>query len=47
MRQPREEIGRMATRSLIDLIEGIAGSEPLHVVLTSELVVRQSTRDIR
>jgi len=46
MRQPREEIGRMATRSLIDLIEGIAGAEPVHVVLTSELVVRQSTRSV-
>ncbi len=44
MRQPREEIGRVATRSLIDLIEGLGRSEPLHVVLNSELVVRQSTR---
>lgn len=48
MRQPREEIGRMATRSLIDIIEGVAGDgEPVHVVLTSELIVRESTRAIR
>ncbi|MBN9309514.1 MAG: LacI family DNA-binding transcriptional regulator [Devosia sp.] len=48
MRQPREEIGRMATRSLIDIIEGGAKeSDPVHVVLTSELIVRESTRTIR
>jgi LacI family repressor for deo operon, udp, cdd, tsx, nupC, and nupG len=47
MRQPREKIGRMATRTLIDIIEGIASeNEPIHVVLTSDLVVRQSTRAI-
>lgn len=44
MRQPREEIGRMATRSLIDIIEGISDGEPVHIVLTSELIVRGSTR---
>lgn len=45
MRQPREEIGRMATRSLIDIIEGIAPEdEPIHVVLNSDLIVRESTR---
>ncbi|MGV3491954.1 MAG: LacI family DNA-binding transcriptional regulator [Devosia sp.] len=47
MRQPREKIGRMATRTLIDIIEGIASeNDPIHVVLTSDLVVRQSTRAI-
>lgn len=47
MRQPREDIGQMATRSLIDIIEGVMPeNEPAHVVLTSELVVRESTRRI-
>lgn len=47
MRQPRESIGQMATQTLIDIIEGIAsGSDPAHVVLSSELVVRESTRAI-
>lgn len=47
MRQPREDIGRMATRSLIDIIEGLVPEdEPIHVVLTSDLVVRESTRSI-
>lgn len=46
MRQPREEIGRMATRTLIDIIEGATDGEPVHVVLTSDLVVRGSTRAI-
>ncbi len=47
MRQPREQIGRTATNSLIDIIEGVASEhEPLHTVLTSELIVRQSTRSI-
>jgi LacI family repressor for deo operon, udp, cdd, tsx, nupC, and nupG len=48
MRQPREQIGRFATRSLIDIIEGaVPEDEPIHVVLTSDLVVRESTRRIR
>jgi LacI family transcriptional regulator, repressor for deo operon, udp, cdd, tsx, nupC, and nupG len=48
MRQPREQMGRIATRSLIDIIEGIAPEDdPIHVVLTSDLVVRESTRRIR
>ena len=35
----------MATRSLIDIIEGIAPEdEPIHVVLNSDLIVRESTR---
>lgn len=47
MRQPREDIGKMATRSLIDIIEGLVPeSEPIHVVLTSDLVVRESARRI-
>jgi LacI family repressor for deo operon, udp, cdd, tsx, nupC, and nupG len=44
MRQPREEIGRLATEALIDIIEGSRGDDrPLHVVLTSQLIVREST----
>jgi LacI family repressor for deo operon, udp, cdd, tsx, nupC, and nupG len=44
MRQPREEIGRMATDGVIDIIEGVSGQDrPLHVVLSSPLVVRKST----
>ncbi|MDC9824176.1 LacI family DNA-binding transcriptional regulator [Devosia sp. ZB163] len=47
MRQPREQIGRMATRSLIDIIEGIQPEdEPVHLVLMSDLIVRKSTRAI-
>jgi len=47
MQQPREDIGRMATSSLIDIIEGVVPeNEPIHVVLTSNLVVRESTRSI-
>jgi LacI family transcriptional regulator, repressor for deo operon, udp, cdd, tsx, nupC, and nupG len=45
MRQPREDIGRFATNTLIDIIEGvIPGDEPVHVTLRAELVVRESTR---
>lgn len=44
MRQPREEIGRMATDMVIDIIEGAPKPPgPRHVVLTSPLVVRTST----
>lgn len=44
MRQPREDIGRIATDSVIDIIEGITSNgAPLHVVLNAELVVREST----
>ena len=45
MRQPREEIGRVSTKMLLDLLEG--GEErvpPVRVVLRSELVVRDSVR---
>lgn len=44
MRQPRDELGRMATRTLIDILEGAA--QPVHVTLRAELVVRGSTRAI-
>jgi LacI family repressor for deo operon, udp, cdd, tsx, nupC, and nupG len=48
MHQPREEIGRLATGALIDIIEGVRGDDrPLHVVLTSRLVVRASTAPLR
>jgi LacI family repressor for deo operon, udp, cdd, tsx, nupC, and nupG len=44
MRQPREEIGRMATETLINILEGNSGSAgPVRIVLRSELVVREST----
>jgi LacI family transcriptional regulator, repressor for deo operon, udp, cdd, tsx, nupC, and nupG len=47
MHQPREEIGRIATDALIDIIEGTrTDNEPLHVVLTSQLIVRASTARI-
>ena len=45
MHQPRDEIGCMATRTLIDIIEGaIPDAAPVHVVLKADLIVRQSTR---
>lgn len=48
MRQPREDIGRMATRTLIDIIDGVVpDGDPIHVVLNSELIVRDSTRSLR
>ena len=43
MRQPHDEIGRLATEALIDIIEGNRGDRPLHVILKSQLVVRAST----
>lgn len=47
MRQPREDIGRVATNTLIDIIEGaIPGGEPVHITLRAELVVRESTRPL-
>lgn len=47
MRQPREDIGRVATTTLIDIIEGeIPAGEPVHITLRAELVVRESTRPI-
>jgi len=45
MSQPRVELGRVATEALINLLEGNAGDgDPVHIVLPSELVVRQSTQ---
>jgi LacI family repressor for deo operon, udp, cdd, tsx, nupC, and nupG len=47
MRHPREEIGRVATRVLIDMLEGTAAFDhPARITLPSELVVRQSTRRV-
>ena len=44
MRQPREELGRVATEMLINILEGTTPSlEPAHIVLPSELMVREST----
>jgi len=44
LRQPRDQIGRLATETLINLIEGTAATaEPVRIVLRSELVVREST----
>jgi LacI family repressor for deo operon, udp, cdd, tsx, nupC, and nupG len=44
MRQPREQIGRIATETLVNILEGNRTSpEPVRVVLKSELVVREST----
>jgi LacI family repressor for deo operon, udp, cdd, tsx, nupC, and nupG len=48
MRQPRDQIGRIATTALIDIIEGVrTDAEPLHVVLNAELVIRASTAPYR
>lgn len=44
MRQPREQIGKIATQTLINLLEGnVRSPSPVRVVLSSELVVREST----
>lgn len=44
MRQPREQIGTVATEALIDILEGaLFERDPLRVVLNCELVVRSST----
>lgn len=44
MRQPREALGRIAAEALIDVIEGQRRSRvPMHMVLSSELIVRGST----
>jgi LacI family repressor for deo operon, udp, cdd, tsx, nupC, and nupG len=44
MRQPREEIGRMAAETLINILESnVPRTEPVRVVLRSELIVREST----
>lgn len=44
MRQPREALGRIAAGALIDLVEGAPRSRvPMHMVLSSELIVRGTT----
>jgi LacI family repressor for deo operon, udp, cdd, tsx, nupC, and nupG len=44
MRQPREELGRIAVETLINILERtVPSSEPIRVLLQSELVVREST----
>jgi LacI family repressor for deo operon, udp, cdd, tsx, nupC, and nupG len=44
MRQPREKIGRMATETLVNILEGnVASPDPVRVILQSELIVREST----
>jgi LacI family repressor for deo operon, udp, cdd, tsx, nupC, and nupG len=44
MRQPREEIGRIAAETLINILEGnVSSSDPVRVVLQSALIVREST----
>ena len=48
MRQPRDVIGRRATEALIDILEDPSATRaPLRLVLTSELVVRESTLPLR
>jgi LacI family transcriptional regulator, repressor for deo operon, udp, cdd, tsx, nupC, and nupG len=43
MRQPREEIGRLATKVLLDVLESQSQPRtPIHLVLNSELIVRDS-----
>jgi LacI family repressor for deo operon, udp, cdd, tsx, nupC, and nupG len=47
MRQPREQIGRLGTESLIDILEGgAAPGAPRRITLRSDLIVRDSTRAI-
>lgn len=47
MRQPREQIGRLGTESLIDILEGGATpGAPRRITLRSDLIVRDSTRAI-
>jgi len=47
MRQPRRQIGKIATEMLVNILEGNrTGVDPLRVVLSSELVVRESTAPI-
>ena len=48
MRQPREKIGRIATETLINILEGNRTSpEPVRVVLQSDLIVRESTAQLK
>ena len=43
MRQPREKLGQLAAEALIDILEGGPATEPLRIVLSSEMIVRAST----
>ncbi|HEY4198920.1 MAG TPA: LacI family DNA-binding transcriptional regulator, partial [Devosiaceae bacterium] len=44
MQQPRQQIGKIATEMLVNILEGNrTDPEPMRVVLSSELVVREST----
>ena len=48
MRQPREQIGRIATETLVNILEGNrANPDPVRVVLRSELIVRESTAPLQ
>ena len=48
MRHPREQIGRLATESLIDILEGEATpGAPRRITLRADLLVRGSTRSVR
>lgn len=47
MRQPRDQIGRIAIDAVIDIIEGRDLRLPLHVILSSTLIVRESTAPCR
>lgn len=44
IRQPKDEMGQLATRMLLDLVDGRKAE---NVVLPGELIVRQSTRPIK
>lgn len=47
MRQPRDEMGRLATKTLLDILESEDQQiEPVHIVLRSELIARESTRPL-
>lgn len=44
MRQPREQLGRIATEALLGILEGKrTETGPIRIVLQSELVIREST----
>ncbi|HEY4200206.1 MAG TPA: LacI family DNA-binding transcriptional regulator [Devosiaceae bacterium] len=44
VRQPRRDLGRVATATLLDILEGTARpSDSLRIVLPSELIIRRST----
>jgi LacI family repressor for deo operon, udp, cdd, tsx, nupC, and nupG len=44
MRQPRYEMGRLATKALLDILESDQSNRaPLRIILKSELIIRDST----